>query len=68
MTKSTPGGPAAFFTRSPAISFFPLSSSPSEDPTTGFSDLSKVDKSLNTSSSGFCLLKVFFFLLDLIFI
>ena len=61
MAKSTPGGPGTFFTRSPAVSFFPPSSSLSRDPTIGFST-SKVDISSKTSSSGFCLLKIFFFI------
>ena len=61
MVKSTPGGPGAFFTRSPAISFLPPSSFLSKDPTSGFST-SKVDISSKGSSGGFCLLKIFFFI------
>ena len=36
MVISTPGGPGAFFTRSPAVRFLPLSSSLSKYPTIGF--------------------------------
>ena len=36
MVISTPGSPGAFFTRSPAVSFLPLSSSLSKYPTIGF--------------------------------
>ena len=61
MAKSTPGGPGTFFTRSPAVSFFPPSCSLTKDPTIGFST-SKVDISSKTSSSGFCLLKILFFI------
>ena len=63
--KSTPGGPGTFFTRSPPpppSSYFmsPLSSH-SRDPTIGFST-SKNDISSKTISSGFCLLKILFFI------
>ena len=61
MTRSTPGGPGSFFTRSPAVSVFLPSSSLSKDPTIGFS-ASKVNISSKTSSIGFCLLKIFFFI------
>ena len=49
MAKSTLAGPDACFTRSPAVTII------------GFS-ASKVDISSKTSSSGFCFLKIFFFL------
>ena len=58
MAKSTPGGLVAFFISSLAMSFFPTSSSFSSDPTIGFSS-SNVETSSKTSSSGFCLLKIF---------
>ena len=61
ITKSTPGGPGGFFTRSPAVSFLPLSSFFTKDPTVGFS-ASKVDIFSNTSSSRFFLFKIFFFI------
>ena len=65
VAKSTPGGPGTFFTRSPPpppSSYFmsPLSSH-SRDPTIGFST-SKNDISSKTISSGFCLLKILFFI------
>ena len=58
MTKSTPGGPGAFFISSLATSFLPTSSSFSKEPTVGFS-ASNVEISSKTTSSGFCLLKIF---------
>ena len=61
IAKSTPGGPGSFFTRSPAVSFFYPSSSLSKDPYIGFSAW-KVDISPKTSSNGFCLVKIFFFI------
>lgn len=61
MAKSSPGGPGAFLTRSLAIRFLLRSVSLSMDPTIGFS-ASKVDMSLKTSSSGFCLLKILLFI------
>ena len=61
MAKSSPGGPGSFFARSPAVRFLPLSSSRSNDPTIG-SSASNVDISSYTSSSGFCCLKIFFFI------
>ena len=61
IAKSTLGGPGTFFTRSPVISFLLPSSSLSKDPTIEFS-ASKVDISSKTSSSGFCLFKILFFI------
>ena len=55
---SRSGGLGAFLISSLAISFFPTSSSFRSDPTIGFSALN-VKISSKTSSSGFCLLKIF---------
>ena len=58
MVKSNPGGPGAFFIRSLATSFFPTSSSLSNEPIMGFS-ASNVEISSNINSKGFCHLKIF---------
>ena len=58
MTKSVPGGPGAFFISSLATSFLSTSSSFSKEPTVGFS-ASNFEISSKTSSSRFCLLKIF---------
>ena len=58
ITKSTPGGPGAFYLSSLAISFFPMSSSFNKETTTGFS-ASNVEISSETSSTGFYLLRTF---------
>ena len=65
MTKSTPGSPGAFFTRSIPGRFLLLRFL-SNDPTIGFS-ASKVDTSSKQAQLDFVCLK-YFFLLDLIFV
>ena len=61
MAKSTPGGPGAFFTRSPAVSFLPLSRSLSKYSTIGFS-ASKVNIYSKTKFEWICLLKISLFI------
>ena len=63
MAKSTPGGLGAFFISSRAMLFFPTSSSFNKEPTIGCS-LSNNEMSSKINSSGFCLLIIYFYLLD----